>query len=253
MSDPELDTVARHLRSARRVLFVTGAGLSADSGLPTYRGVGGLYEGAGTADGLPIEVALSGDTMRRDPALCWRYIAQIEKSCRGARPNRGHAVIAALEARCAVTVLTQNVDGLHLAAGSTDVVEIHGNVRTLLCTGCARSRTVTDYAGLAFPPACTACGAVLRPDVVLFGEWLPAGAVARLHRALAEPYDVVFSVGTTSVFPYISTPVVDQVRSGGVAVEINPGDSGVSRIVTHRLRAGAARALGALWDRLEDA
>ena len=253
MSDPELDAVARHLARARRVLFVTGAGISADSGLPTYRGVGGLYEDAFTAEGLPIEVALSGETMRRDPALCWRYIAQIEQSCRGARPNRGHAFIAALEGRCVVTVLTQNVDGLHGAAGSTDVIEIHGNVRTLLCTRCAHSTRVPDFSGLALPPSCTSCGAVLRPDVVLFGEWLPAAAVGRLRAAMAEPFDLVFSVGTTSVFPYISAPVVEQVRSGGVAVEINPGESGVSRIVTHRLRAGAAAVLGALWDRLEAA
>ena len=250
MSDPVLDAVASRLREARRVLFVTGAGISADSGLPTYRGVGGLYDGLGTEDGLPIEEALSGEMMRRDPALCWKYIAQIQAACRGARPNPGHAVIAALEQRCDVVVLTQNVDGLHGDAGSSEVIEVHGNVRSLVCTACGERSRVADYAGISFPPIC-ACGGLVRPEVVLFGEWLPSAALARMQRALSEPFDVVFSIGTTSVFPYIATPVIDQARSGGFAVEINPGDSTVSRLVTHRIRTGAATALSAIWDRLD--
>lgn len=250
MTDPALDAVAVRLREARRVLFVTGAGISADSGLPTYRGVGGLYDGAGTEDGLPIEVALSGETMRRDPALCWKYIAQIERACRGARPNGGHRVIAALEERCEVVVLTQNVDGLHGDAGSSDVIEVHGTVRSLRCTRCGRGSQVRDYAGMKLPPTCS-CGGIVRPEVVLFGEMLPAAAVGRMHRAFAQPFDVVFSIGTTSVFPYIATPVIDQARSGGFAVEINPGESAVSRLVTHRIRSGAASALSALWERLD--
>jgi NAD-dependent deacetylase len=103
---------------------------------------------------------------------------------------------------------------------------------------------------MQLPPTCS-CGAPIRPEVVLFGEMLPAAAVGRMHRALAKSFDVVFTIGTTSVFPYIAEPVIDQARSGGFAVEINPGDSRVSRLVTHRIRSGAASALSALWDRLE--
>ena len=99
MSDP-VPEVATLLGKSQRVLFITGAGLSADSGLPTYRGIGGLYDGdAAREAGVPIEEALSGSMLRRDPALCWRHIARIEAACRGARANEGHAVIARLEQR----------------------------------------------------------------------------------------------------------------------------------------------------------
>ena len=115
----EIERVASFLRSASSVLFVTGAGISADSGLPTYRGIGGLYEGAETPEGIPIEEALSGYMMRKNPALTWKYIQQIEAASRGASFNRAHSVLAEAERRFErVWVLTQNVDGLHRMAGS---------------------------------------------------------------------------------------------------------------------------------------
>ena len=111
------------LRSARRLFFVTGAGLSAESGLPTYRGVGGLYDGGVTEEGMAIEDVLSCHTFARRPELTWKYIAQIERTCRGARHNEAHRIIAELERRFErVTVLTQNVDGFHISAGSTNVI-----------------------------------------------------------------------------------------------------------------------------------
>ena len=251
--DPRaLDAVVRRLDGARRLLFITGAGISADSGLPTYRGVGGLYDSADPDGGLTIEGILSGPTLRRDPALCWRHIAQIEARCRGALPNLAHRVVARLQDRYQVTVLTQNVDGLHTRAGSDPVIEIHGRIHRLRCTAaCGWHDEVEDYSSLTVPPICPDCGAIVRPDVVLFGEALPQQAVGDLRRTLRRSFDVVFSVGTTSAFPYISGPVVDQVREGGLAVEINPGRTAVSSVVTHRLAAGAAEALGALWRRLE--
>lgn len=250
--DPaSVEQVARLLAGAGSVLFVTGAGVSADSGLPTYRGIGGLYEGALTDAGMSIEQALSGETMRRDPALSWTYIAQIERACRGARPNRAHEVIAAVGARLPRTVvLTQNVDGLHGAAGSTDVIEIHGNIHGLECPGCRFRTEVPDYAGLPIPPPCAACGGILRPSVVLFGEMLPGPAVHRLETELARGFDVVFSIGTTSVFPYIAAPVVQARRLGIPCIEINPGASQVSHLVSLRLRSGAAATLDAIWRHL---
>ena len=114
-----LEAAAKHLTSAQSVLFVTGAGISADSGLPTYRGIGGLYEGKGTHDGITIEEALSGAMLRQDPELTWRYLHEIERACRGAAPNRAHDVLALFEKRFARTwVLTQNVDGLHRRAAN---------------------------------------------------------------------------------------------------------------------------------------
>jgi NAD-dependent deacetylase len=153
MSHPELEWAARALKKARRVLVVTGAGISAESGLPTYRGVGGLYDDADTQDGIPIEVALSGQMLRTNPTLTWKYLGQIEAACRGAKHNAAHEILARWEARFeSFTVLTQNVDGFHHAAGSRNVIAIHGDLHDLTCTACDSVRRVENYAGLSLPP-----------------------------------------------------------------------------------------------------
>jgi NAD-dependent deacetylase len=251
MSTDTVNAIAARLARAQRVLFITGAGMSVDSGLPTYRGVGGLYDGVETDEGMSIEEALSGQMFRRDPAMSWKYIMQIEQACRGAKPNHGHIVMAELEQRFDdVWVLTQNVDGLHRAAGSTRIIDIHGDVRALMCTGCDWREHVDDYTGLDCPPLCPACQAVVRPDVVLFGEMLPTHKTALLSAQLSAGFDAVLSVGTTSVFPYIAQPVFDARRRGALSVEINPGQTLVSEIVEYKLELGASDALRAIVDAL---
>lgn len=246
-----LDAVAACMARAQRLLFITGAGISADSGLPTYRGIGGLYHDRLTADGLCIEEALSGATMAARPELAWKHLAEIEARCRGAQPNAAHRLIAALEQeKPMVCVLTQNVDGLHRAAGSRNLIELHGTLHRLRCTACHHGRTVADYAGLRIPPECPLCGALMRPDVVLFGEPLPLRVLARLEAVLGEGVDIVLAVGTSSVFPYISAPVLRALQCGIPTVEINPGETALSAVVTHRLRLRAAEALPELWRRM---
>ena len=246
-----LETVVSYLRGASSVLFITGAGISADSGLPTYRGIGGLYEETETPEGIPIEEALSGEMMRQNPALTWKYIHQIEASARGASFNRAHAILAEAERRFErVWVLTQNVDGLHRKAGSTNVIDIHGDVHDLLCTECDHRSTVEDYSNLAPLPRCPSCGAPLRPDVVLFGELLPLKKVETLERELRRGFDVVFSIGTTSIFPYIARPVVEARMRRKATVEINPGETLISGEVDVKLPMRAAEACEALWARL---
>lgn len=243
--------VARRLRRARRVLFVTGAGISADSGLPTYRGVGGLYEDATTSEGYTIEDALSGEVLRRHPDITWKYLAQIERTCRGALPNPAHRVIARLEERVPqVVVFTQNVDGLHADAGSTNVIEIHGNLRQLHCVACAHEREVRDYGALDIPPACPACGQGVRPRVVLFGEMLPLDALRRFEEEMARGFDLVFSIGTSARFPYVVQPLLWS-RAGGVpTVEVNPDETELSRLVDFPLRMRAAPAMERIWELL---
>jgi NAD-dependent deacetylase len=251
-ADRQFDEVARLCAVARRILFITGAGISADSGLPTYRGIGGLYDGNLTDEGFMIEDALSGDMLSARPEITWKYIAQIEANCRGVRPNAAHEAIAWLEAdRGGVTVLTQNIDGLHRAAGSRNLIEIHGTLHRLVCTECGCEFAVVDYAALAIPPACDDCGGLVRPDVVLFGEALPTDAVQRLIATLEAGVDLVFSIGTTSVFPYIAEPVFDALRRGVPTVEINPGESRISDAVDFRLRVGAAAAMGEIRRRMQ--
>jgi NAD-dependent protein deacetylase/lipoamidase len=243
----EIEAFASAVREAERMLVITGAGISADSGLPTYRGVGGLYEEAITEDGVAIEDALSGEMMASDPALCWKHIFRIEQACRGAEPNAAHRVIAALQERVELCVLTQNVDGLHRRAGTLDPIEIHGDVHELMCTRCNWHARVPDYAALRIPPACPECSALVRPRVVLFGEQLPAYGLARLHEQVRRGFDLVVSVGTTSVFPYIALPVVLGAASGATTIEVNPGDTAVSQRVDLRIRERAAPCFSALW------
>lgn len=253
--DPELDAVldkvAGELGRARRVLFITGAGISADSGLPTYRGVGGLYNGTATDDGLAIEEALSGEVFSARPDITWKYLAQIERNCRGAKPNAAHQAIARLDERLAgVVVFTQNIDGFHCRAGSRNVIEIHGNLHRLACTRCAWRTTVDSLEGWPMPPVCPACRHVVRPEVVLFGEALPREAMQRFLGELDAGFDLVFSIGTSGVFPYIAEPVVWAAGSGIPTVEINPDRTALSDLVEHRLALGAARAMSLLIERI---
>ena len=239
-----LDALARAIEQDRDVLFITGAGLSADSGLPTYRGVGGLYNGTDTESGMPIEDALHIDTFRRRAHLTWHHIRTIASACTGAHPNRGHHVIASLEQQLdRVVVLTQNVDGFHVRAGSQNVIEIHGNLSQLHCPQCGWSSPMPPLPTLPPVPRCPECAGITRPPVVLFGEALPEAEVARYEAELRRGFGVVVSVGTSSLFPYIAAPIQLIQSAGGLAAEINPAPTVVSPAVDLRIRGSAAASL----------
>ncbi len=247
-----LETVAQHIREAERLLFITGAGMSADSGLPTYRGIGGLYNGKLTAHDMPIEVALSGDMMKNRPEITWQYLREIEQACRGASYNKGHEMIRNIQQlKPDSWVLTQNIDSFHEAAGSPNLIEIHGKLHDLYCVRCPYTTSVEDFSVLELPPTCPKCGDLVRPKVVLFGEALPPDALNTLYQQLAKGFDVVFSIGTTSVFPYIAAPVVMARQQGRPTVEINPSHTEVSKLVDYKFEAGAADVLTQLWQLLE--
>jgi NAD-dependent deacetylase len=246
-----IDAVVALLRQSRSLLLITGAGLSADSGLPTYRGSGGLYATDPEADGPPIEELLSAEGMRRDPHAGWRHLGRVELACRDATPNRGHAVIAAMEQEFErVWVLSQNVDGFHQRAGSRNVIAIHGNLHQLRCCSCSYRTRVESFAGLdPLPPTCPSCGGMLRPDVVLFGEHLDQANLALYDREVNRAFDLVLSIGTTSLFSYIMEPVIDAALFERASVEINPETTQISDLVTLRLPLGAEAALVAIWER----
>jgi len=236
------------LANSHSILFITGAGISADSGLPTYRGSSGLFNLDTTEDGLPIERALAGDMMRDFPELTWKYLARMECTCRGARHNRAHEVIAEMERHFdRVWTLTQNITGFHRAAGSKNVIDIHGDLHNLRCTRCRYRQTVPDYCGLSLPPRCPNCDTILRPDVVLFGETLALDKLVPLFMELDRGFDAIFTIGTSSVFPYVAEPVRMAAALGRPTIEINPEPSEVSDLVDIRLPMRAAPALEAIW------
>jgi NAD-dependent deacetylase len=190
---------ALDLSGYREIVVLTGAGVSVASGLPTYRGVGGLWEATDVA-GHATAAAIAAD-----PRKVWAFFAQLRRGISGAAPNPAHLALAraerALRAGQRLTVITQNVDGLHHAAGSSRVVELHGTLLRSRCTSCEYARPEDPATVPLECPPCPSCGAPLRPDVVLFDEALPVGAEWDAKMALRE-CDLFVAVGTSgSVSP----------------------------------------------------
>jgi len=250
-SNRGIDRVVNVLGRARRLLFITGAGMSADSGLPTYRGRDGLYRAQqSTQHGLSIEQALSGPMLRLRPDITWHYLLELERSTRGAMPNRGHHVLAEMDRYFDdVWILTQNVDGLHQFAGSRNILDVHGNLHELECMKCGCQSTAENYTQLSLPPRCPACEGLIRPRVVLFGEELPQGKLERLWYEFGMGFDAIFSIGTSSLFEYIIEPIRIGQAMGIPTVEINPEPTTVSDLVDVRISERAATALDTIWER----
>lgn len=244
------EEVAGLIRKSDSILFITGAGISTDSGLPTYRGIGGLYENQVTDHGIPIEQALSATMLARDPAVTWKYLWEIAEATRGARPNRSHQVIGRWVAeKPGSWVLTQNVDGLHAAINAHHLIEVHGRARNLYCTGCGASE---DGESLLFEsdrveapgvPVCQQCGGMMRPDVVLFEEFLSDRSLEQLGELENGSIELVISIGTSSLFPYIAGPVHLASEFGIPCVEINPEETIISSLFDYRFVSGCGETL----------
>ncbi len=233
------DVVGR-LAAARFVVVLTGAGVSAESGVATFRdSQTGLW-----AQFNPRELA-TPSAFERNPRLVWDWYAWRRQLVAAAQPNAGHVALAEWERIAPQFLLvTQNVDGLHQRAGSTKVVELHGNIARVKCS---REGTVVarwDDTGDEIP-RCTNCGALLRPDVVWFEEMLPAAALAQADAA-ASSCDALLVVGTSAeVYPAAALPGRAQ-RNGAFVVEINPQPTALSASVDAALRGPAGAILPAL-------
>jgi NAD-dependent deacetylase len=217
-----------------RVLVITGAGVSAESGIPTFRGAGGLWRNLD-----PSQLA-TPEAFERDPALVWTWYDERRRGIRAARPNPAHRAVAALtHISRDHLVVTQNVDDLHERGGSPPdrVVHVHGDIFLTRCARCPYS--THDDIAVDPPPRCPRCGSLCRPGVVWFGEALNAEPLARVEEFLATPVDVVLLVGTTAVFGYI----VDWATRSGLLVEINPDETAASARADRVVRAPAGQAL----------
>jgi NAD-dependent deacetylase len=227
-------TAADLLRAASRVVVLTGAGISRDSGLPTFREAQtGLW-----ARYRPEDLA-TPEAFARQPAVVWRWYAWRRELVARAEPNAGHYAIAELQRRVShCTLVTQNVDGLHARAGSVDVVELHGSIARIRCSACGDA---PDPVPAGEPPACVHCGAHLRPDVVWFGEALPEAALLRAAEAAAS-CDVFLSVGTSGLV-YPAAGIVEiAARAGAAVIIVNP-DATVPIAGALHLRGGASDVL----------
>jgi len=214
-----VEKAAELLSSARRGVALTGAGASAESGIPTFRGEGGLWTSYD-----PVKVS-SIDSFMADPVSYWQVSKDRGRVALAAKPNQGHMALAALEgAGHLVAIVTQNTDGLHQASGARRVIELHGsgrNVRCLECGTIESRQDVQDRLNVEMPPRCRACGgALLKPTVVLFGEPMPVDAVMAAYD-LARQADVMLVVGTSLVvYPAAEIPLV-AVRAGAPLIVIN--------------------------------
>ncbi|HEX6853352.1 MAG TPA: NAD-dependent deacylase [Candidatus Polarisedimenticolaceae bacterium] len=232
-------TLRSRLESGGPVLVLTGAGVSAESGLATFRGPGGLWEGR------PARELATPQAFRANPLEVWRFYDWRRAEAAKAEPNPGHRAIARLQLeRANVALVTQNVDGLHQRAGSREVVELHGSLWTLRCTREGRERVDSTAPFPTLPPRCE-CGATLRPGVVWFGESLPVDAFERA-RALAACASLVLVVGTSSlVYPAAELPRLARSR-GAWVVEVNPENTALTPDVDEHVEGPSGRVLPAL-------
>ena len=228
--------VIDRLNAANSVFVLTGSGVSAESGLPTFRGVGGLWRSH------RVEELASPEGFARDPQLVWTWYNERLAAHWRAEPNAGHRALVDLERRFrGFTLATQNVDSLHRRAGSQNLFELHGHLRSARCTHCDARRPL-DAGGLPMNEIEHACGGRLRPDIVWFGEALPQLAWRRSAEA-AQKADVILVVGTSAVV-YPAAALAQSSRA--FVAEINPDDTAISASVDCVMRGTAAEVLPAI-------
>jgi NAD-dependent deacetylase len=238
MRELESAVEAIRKRKPRRVVAFTGAGVSADSGVPTFRGAEGLWRT------FRAEDLATPEAFDRDPLLVWEWYQSRRELIARAQPNAAHNAIARLPQ---TTVVTQNIDNLHTRSGAKDVIELHGNIFRVRCV---REGTTTfrEHPFDELPPRCE-CGALLRPDVVWFGEMLPEAALARASAAIMGA-DLLLVIGTSGiVYPAAGLVSLHQ----GLSIEVNPQASGVSSVCGFAISARAADAVPVLVEAVMNA
>ena len=227
----------RRFTQAERVLVLTGAGVSAESGVPTFRGGGN----SAVWKGIPFDVISSAEMLERDLPAVWEWFDYRRNFLDAIRPNEAHYEIARWQERFPkFTLVTQNIDGLHQKAGSRDVIELHGNIWRAKCTKCRFFHDMS--ADSKRPAACSECGNFLRPDVVLFGEMLPPGAF-ELAAERAASCDLCLVIGTSGlVYPAAGLPEIAK-AAGAYVCEVNPERTPLSTLCDEVLTGNAGEVL----------
>lgn len=224
------------IRSSKYVVALTGAGVSAESGIPTFRGKGGLWEKF-----KPEELA-TPEAFASNPAKVWEWYKWRQELVFSARPGLTHIALAKLEkAGLLKYIITQNVDGLHQLAGSERVIELHGSIRRVRCTRCTYRSVLTSPVE-SIPPRCPSCGGLLRPDVVWFGEQLPAEAWSAAVEE-ARKCDLMLVLGTSGVvYPAAYLPYLAK-EGGAKVVEVNPEETPLTYIADISIRSSSGAVM----------
>jgi NAD-dependent deacetylase len=227
----------RRFSRSTRVLVLTGAGVSAESGVPTFRGGGN----SAVWKGMPFDVISSAGMLQRDLPSVWEWFDYRRDLLKVLEPNAAHREIALWQNRFAdFTLVTQNIDGLHQKAGSRDVVELHGSIWRARCTSCLLDHNISSTK--VRPDECEQCGDPLRPDVVLFGEMLPPGAFERAAES-ASQCELCFVVGTSAlVYPAAGLPEIAR-TAGAYICEVNPEPTPLSDLCDEVLTGKAGEVL----------
>ncbi|RJS70486.1 MAG: NAD-dependent deacylase [Candidatus Syntrophoarchaeum sp. WYZ-LMO15] len=243
--DDLIEDVASSILSSKHTVALTGAGISVESGIAPFRGKGGLWERYDPEEYAHIA------TFMQNPARAWVLFKEMIEVIRRAKPNPAHLALARLEELGLLScIITQNVDNLHQSAGSRNVIEFHGNIINLSCIECGKKQRCSEVSLDEIPPLC-ACGGVLRPDAVLFGEAIPFDALVS-SRKEAEACDLMLVIGTSGIVqPAASMPLVAK-DSGAKVVEINPEETPITFIADIFVKGGAGRVLSDIIRRVED-
>lgn len=251
LTDQDIRRVADWLRASQRLTVLTGAGISQESGVPTFRdAIEGLW-----AQYDPAQLA-TREAFQRNPRLVWDWYQYRRGLVAQSQPNPGHSALAALERRFpALSLITQNVDDLHERAGSTNVIHLHGNIAANKCfRDCQGAPTRVDVAALTWdaasgPPACPYCGGWVRPDVVWFGEMLPTDALEAASAASVQA-DVMLVVGTSGVVTPAATLPFTAKRAGALVIEVNPAASQITPVADVWLAGPSGEVLPRLLEAL---
>jgi NAD-dependent deacetylase len=228
------------MRLMQPCVVLTGAGVSTESGIPDFRSPTGIW-----ARYDPMEYATI-DAFLADPVKVWEFYAKRLDVLGEAEPNDGHRALADLERRGWIrAVITQNVDGLHARAGTRELVEVHGSLRSAVCLDCGEDVPMAEAVALLPAPACPRCGRILKPAVVMFGEYLPAAAIDQAHRLAGEARLLLVVGSSLEVYPVASLPE-ETLAAGGVLAIVNRGGTQFDAHAAVVVDAGAGETLSAL-------
>lgn len=241
-----IEALAADIKNAKRISAFTGAGISAESGIPTYRGEGGLWIKYDPGKYASISYFL------QDPSYYWNFFKDVRYPIlKKVRPNKAHLALAELESAGNLrTVITQNIDGLHQKAGSSSVIELHGTTRTIVCMDCAKKYTLEEaFTKLEkqIPPQCSGCSGILRPDVVFFGESLDPDVLRRAYEESTSA-DLLLAVGSSLVvYPAADIPMRAK-QAGALLAIINKDSTPLDPMADYVIHESAGKILSQITD-----